>query len=151
MTWSVIKEAIGKNSSRRQKFPNKINLGSKFITSADSIAENFSKYFTEIGRDLASKINTPLANFDTYLNNTCNIFQPEDALSINELKDTLYSLKTKKSSDYDDIVSILWNSILVLWIDLYIISIFLYNRVVFQKKWKLLGSLRYLKEVKYLI
>ena len=33
MTWSVVKEAIGKNSSRRQKFPNKIDLGSKFITS----------------------------------------------------------------------------------------------------------------------
>ena len=82
-------------------------MGSKFITSADSIAENFNKYFTETGRDLASKINTPSANFDIYLNNTCNIFQPEDALSINELKDTLYSLKTKKSSDYDDIVSIL--------------------------------------------
>ena len=33
MTWSVVKEAIGKNSSRRQEFPNKIDLGSKFITS----------------------------------------------------------------------------------------------------------------------
>ena len=27
MTWSVIKEAIGKNSSPQQKLPNKINLG----------------------------------------------------------------------------------------------------------------------------
>ena len=27
MAWSVIKEAIGRNSSRRQKFPNEIDLG----------------------------------------------------------------------------------------------------------------------------
>ena len=49
MAWSVIKEAIGKNSSRRQKFPSEIDLGSKFITSTDSIAKNFKKYSTEIG------------------------------------------------------------------------------------------------------
>ena len=54
MTWSVIKEARGKNFSWRQNFTNKINLGSKFITSADSIAENFNKYFTETGANLTN-------------------------------------------------------------------------------------------------
>ena len=65
MAWSIIKEAIGKNSSRRQKFTNKINFGSKYIT--DSLAENFTKYFADIGPNIANKISTPLANFDTYL------------------------------------------------------------------------------------
>ena len=51
------------------------------------MAENFYKYFAKICLNLANKISTPLANFDTYLNNKCNIFQPENALSINELKD----------------------------------------------------------------
>ena len=69
ITWSVIKEAIGKNPALQEKFPNKINLGSKFITSTDSIAENFNKNFAEIGSNLANKISTPLANFDIYLNN----------------------------------------------------------------------------------
>ena len=63
MTWSVIKEAIDKNSSRRQKLPNKIDLESKLITNTDSIAENFNKYFAEIDLNLANKIGTPLANF----------------------------------------------------------------------------------------
>ena len=54
MTWSVIKEARGKIFSWRQNFTNKINLGSKFITSADSIAENFNKYFTETGANLTN-------------------------------------------------------------------------------------------------
>ena len=97
MSWSVIKEAIGKYSCWRQKFPNKINLWSKFRTSTDSIAENFNKYFTEIGSNLANKISTLLANFDTYLNNMCNIFPSENGLSINKLKDAFYSLKTNKS------------------------------------------------------
>ena len=105
MTWSVIKEAIGKNSSRRQKFPKEINLESKFITSTESIAENFTKYFAEIGPNLANKISTPLANFDTYLNNKCNIFQLENDLGVSELKGALYSLKTNKSPIYDNISS----------------------------------------------
>ena len=105
MTWSVIKQAIGKNSSRRQKFPNKINLGSKFITSTDSVTENFNKWCAEIGPDLANKISSPLTNFDTYLSNKCNIFLPENALSINELRDAFYSLKTNKSPGYGGISS----------------------------------------------
>ena len=105
ITGSVIKEAIGKNSSRRQNFPNKINLGSKFITSTDSIDENFNKYFAEIGPYLANKISTPLANFDTHLNIKCNIFQPENSLKINDLKDVFYSLKTNKTPGYDAISS----------------------------------------------
>ena len=67
MTWSVIKEALGKNSSRLQKFPNKINLGSKSITSTDSIAEIFNKCFAEIVPNLANIMSTPMASFDTYL------------------------------------------------------------------------------------
>ena len=105
LTWSVVKEVIGKNSSWRQNFSNKINLGSKFITSTDSVAKNFNKYFTEIGPSLANRISTLLANFDTYLNNKCNIFQLETPLSMNELNDAFYSLKTNRSPGYDSISS----------------------------------------------
>ena len=42
---------------------------------------------------------------DTYLNSKCNIFQLENVLSINELKDAFYSLKTNKSPRYDNISS----------------------------------------------
>ena len=46
-----------------------------------------------------------MANFDTYLNNICNIFQLENTLSINELNDAFYSLKTSNSPDHDEISS----------------------------------------------
>ena len=87
------------------KFPNKINLGNKFIKNTDSIAKNFNKHFTEVGPNLANKKNIPLANFGTYLNDMCNIFQAENVLSINELKDAFPSLKSNKSSTYENISS----------------------------------------------
>ena len=80
-------------------------MGSKFITSTDSITENFNKYFNEIGPNLTNKISTPWAKFDTYLNSMGNIFQSENALNINELKDAFYSLKTNRSPGCDDISS----------------------------------------------
>ena len=46
-----------------------------------------------------------MANFDTYLKNMCNIFQPGNDLSINERKDAFSSLKTNNSPGYDDISS----------------------------------------------
>ena len=46
-----------------------------------------------------------MANFDTYLNNECNTFQPENVLSLNELKDAFYSLIINKSPAYDSISS----------------------------------------------
>ena len=80
-----MKEDICKKSFRRRKFPNNINLGSIFITSTDSKAENLNNCFTEIGQNLTNIVSTPFANFDTYLNNRCHIFQPENTLSINKL------------------------------------------------------------------
>ena len=111
MTWSVIKEAIGKNSSRQQKSPNKINLRSKFITSTDSIAKNFNKKVSlKLVQILQIKKISSCHHIETSqlicsANNMCNIFQPENALSINKLKDAFYSLKTNKSQGYDEISS----------------------------------------------
>ena len=96
-------KAIGKNSSQWQKFPNKINLGSKFITSTHSKPKTLTNILLKLVQIL--QISTPLANFDTYLNNKCNIFQPENASSIKELTDTFYSLKINKNPGYDDISS----------------------------------------------
>ena len=55
MTWSVVKEAIGKNSSRRQNFPNKIDSGSKFIASTDSIDESLINISLKLAQMLQKK------------------------------------------------------------------------------------------------
>ena len=58
-----------------------------------------------MGGNFANEISTLLANFDKYLNNMCIFFQSENVLSINELKDAFYSIKSSKSPDYDNISS----------------------------------------------
>ena len=61
-----------------------------------------NKFFTEVGPNLANKINPPRKLFHEYFKKyqTC---QPENAISVNELKDWLFYLKINKSAGCDDI------------------------------------------------
>ena len=72
------------------------------ITNIHSIAENFHKFFLEIGPNIANKINLPRKHFHEYLKEyqTC---QPENVISVNELKDAFFSLKINKSPGYGEI------------------------------------------------
>ena len=72
------------------------------ITNMHSIAEDFNTFFTEIGPNLANKINPPRKHFYEYLKKyqTC---KPENVISGNELKDAFFSLKVNKSPGYEDI------------------------------------------------
>ena len=81
-TWQIIKEAIGKEKCNQHRFPTKIVVDKESITNIHSIAENFNKFFTEIGPNLANKINLPRKNFHEYLKEyqTC---QPENVISVN--------------------------------------------------------------------
>ena len=95
-TWSVIKEAIGKEKNYQQSLPKKIFVEKKEITDIKSIAENFNRYFTEIGATLTN------LNFHQYLE-AYNITQQEKDLTVNELKDAFFSLKLNKSPGYDEV------------------------------------------------
>ena len=74
----------------------------KEITDIKSIAENFNRYFTEIGPTLAKKVDSSSVNFHQYLE-AYNITQPEKDLTVNELKDAFFSLKLNKSPGYDEV------------------------------------------------
>ena len=63
----------------------------KTITDVHLIAKHFNFYFTEIGSDLANKIEEPSMNFEVYIKKG-NSIQPEHPLSINEIKDALFLL-----------------------------------------------------------
>ena len=101
-TWSVIKEAIAKEKIKQQNFPKKICVGEKEITDLKAIAANFNNFFTEIGPNLAKDIYPSLVTFETYLKRF-HKNQKENDLTINELKEAFFSLKTNKSPGYDDI------------------------------------------------
>ena len=75
-TWNVIKDAIGKNKSTQSSFPKKIIHKTKTITDVHLIANHFNSYFTEIGPNLANKIEKSSINFEGYIKK-CNSIQPE--------------------------------------------------------------------------
>ena len=101
-TWQIIKEAIGKEKRSQHRFPTKIVVDKESITNIHSIAENFNKFFTEIGPNLANKINPSRKHFHEYLKEF-QTYQPENVISVNELKDAFFLLKINKSPGYDNI------------------------------------------------
>ena len=101
-TWDVIKDSIGKAKSIKKFFPQKIITNNKIVTDTDVIAKHFNTYFMKIGPNISKKIETPAKTFEGYLQKQ-NIIQPENPLTINELKDAFFSLKTNKSPGHDGI------------------------------------------------
>ena len=61
----------------------------KEIIDTKSIAENFNRYFTEIGPTLAKNVDSSSVNFHQYLE-AYKITQPEKDLTVNELKETFF-------------------------------------------------------------
>ena len=86
----------------RSKLSEKIVVDGKDITDEELIAKSFNKYFAEIKPKLAKNIQKSSINFESFMK-TCDSTQAERELTINELKDTFFSLKINKSLGYDDI------------------------------------------------
>ena len=100
-TWQVIKEALGKEKSS-QSLPKTVLVNELSVTQSTSIAENFNKFFTEIGPKLAKNIKKSSKNFAHYLHKHLSELS-EHPLSINELKDAFFALKINKSAGYGNI------------------------------------------------
>ena len=77
-------------------------MDGKDIIDEELIAKIFNKYFAEIGSKLAKNIQRSSINFESFMK-TCDSTQAESALTINELKDVFFSLKTNKGPGYDKI------------------------------------------------
>ena len=101
-TWEVIKECIGKKKYNHENFPKKLVINNKDITNVDLIAENFNKYFSDIGPKLAKNIEVSSIDFRSYIKEHESV-QSECDLTVNELKEAFFSLKINKSSGYDGI------------------------------------------------
>ena len=101
--WTVIKEIIVKaKHSKKSNFPPKLKIGNKIKTGEDEIANEFNKYFADIGPSLAKNIPDPSIPFEKFLERVNNTLSSQ-SLSINELKDPFFSLKTNKSPGADEI------------------------------------------------
>ena len=65
---------------------------------------SLTSFFTNIGTELAEKIRTASRTFESFLNKI-DTTMPADPVTLNELKETLFSLKTNKSPGYDQVSS----------------------------------------------
>ena len=88
-TWQVIKEVIGKEKCKQQNLPKKILVDKRIITETKSVAENFNKYFTQIGPNLAKDIGTSTKSFNKHIKKH-GTTQPEKAISVNEFKNAFF-------------------------------------------------------------
>ena len=91
-----------RNIVKRSNFPRKLKIGNKIKTGEDEIANEFNKCFADVSPSLAKNIPDPSMPFERFLKRV-NTTLPSQSLSINELKDAFFSLKTNKSSGADEI------------------------------------------------
>ena len=103
-TWVTVKEIISSKKSSVTLFPKRLIVDDLEFFDKKTIAENFNKYFSEIGPKLASKIPYSLISFEHFLHGD-NPSLEEKPITDNELIEALQTLKTKKSSGYDEIFS----------------------------------------------
>ena len=103
-TWVTVKEIISSKKSSVTLFPKRLIVDDLEFFDKKTIAENFNKYFSEIGPKLASKIPYSLISFEHFLHGD-NPSLEEKPITDDELIEALQTLKTKKSSGYDEIFS----------------------------------------------
>ena len=98
-----MKEIIGKAKySQKSNFPQKLKIGNKIKTGENEIANEFNKYFADIGPSLAKNIPKPSITFESVLKRV-NTTMPSQSLSANELNNAFFCLKTSKSPSADEI------------------------------------------------
>ena len=91
-----MKEIIGKCTTKSSTPPTKITANETDIFDAAKIADEFNKFFANIGTDLANEIPNASKPFDSYIIKA-NTSMEYQLLSITELKDAFSSLKINKS------------------------------------------------------
>ena len=85
----------------KQKYlPEKLFINNIIVVRKQEVAENLNKYFTNISPSLASKIPNKQGGFGKYLAN-CNTVMNNAPLTVEEVRNAFYSLKTNKSPGND--------------------------------------------------
>jgi hypothetical protein len=109
-TWGVINSLIGRTNDK-SSISNTFKIANQNITNHDQIANEFCKFFTNIGMTYASEIPDPTFPHNHYMRNRnpINMFMaPTDT---QEIITCIDSLKRKHSSGHDNITSALLKDI----------------------------------------
>ena len=97
-----MKEIIGNKRVTNAPLPNFITLKNREIFDKKEIPETFNNYFANIGPNLVTSIPENKMTFQNYIHYDGPCFSTINLTDL-ELENAFASLKTKKSSEYDDI------------------------------------------------
>ena len=101
-TWNIMKEIIGNKRVTNAPLPNFITVKNREIFDKKEIAETFNGYFANIGPNLAASIPESKTSFQNYIHYNGPCLSTINLTDL-ELENAFASLKTNKSSGYDDI------------------------------------------------
>ena len=97
-----MKKLIGKSGIDKIVFSSRNCIDKTEIVGKAKIANEFNKLFVNIGPKLAQKIPQSLKRFESYTKRV-NSEMENKPITVKELKEALYSLKSNESSGYGDI------------------------------------------------
>ena len=101
-TRDVMKEIIGNKRVTNALLPNFITVKNREIFNEKEIAEAFNSYFVNISPNLAASIPESKTSFQSYIHYNGPCLSTINLTDL-ELENVFASLKTNKSSGYDDI------------------------------------------------
>ena len=101
-TWNILNELLKNRSD--SALPSDVNINGHSITDIKSIAQEFNKYFSEIGTTLASKINTSQnSSYKHYLTEHFPCTFTFKNVTEEDIVNIFNDLHSKKSSGHDSI------------------------------------------------
>ena len=112
-TWKVINDLINKNKPQNKIDNLKVDSQPENITDPTEIAHTFNSFFTNIGPDLASKINCNDNHFSQFLSEPKQNAMFLIPTNEHEILKMVKTLKSKKSSGYDGISTKLLKQIII--------------------------------------
>ena len=100
-TWNTINDLLNKKNSTNN-LPNYFTIDDKPVSDLSTIANEFNNYFTNIGPNLATKINPPRGkSYRDYLKRPCPHKFSFTNVNSNDIKKIIDKLKNKSTSGHD--------------------------------------------------
>lgn len=104
-TWQTIGSLIQKSKSGISSYPSKFFIDNKSVTDTNTIAEQFNKFFINIGPKLATEIGNSPCSFDSYLTEPVPPTFEFEPVSERNVSDAIKRLSNKTSFGFDEISS----------------------------------------------
>ena len=82
---------------------NELTVGNNKLTCPEDIAEGFNEYFSNIGLDLSSRIDSSNYNFETYIKNAKSEFAAFQPVTVSQISHLFHGLSGNKATGIDKI------------------------------------------------